>query len=304
MNAAENIVKDTIASSSAYLIGVDGGGTGTRVVLADANGVELARGAGGPSGLVHGRQHAWNSILVAIGQAFEHAGRTLPTLSSMAIGCGLAGVNNVQWAAEFVALNPGFATVVAETDAYTTLLGAHLGQPGVVIALGTGSVGEVLQANGQRREVGGWGFPASDEASGAWLGLHAVNHLQRTLDGRAPANPFSVAVLAHCGGDKNAVFSWLASANQTRYAELAPIVVRFAAENNVAQQIMLDAGKEVQAMAYALDASGELPIALCGGLAAAVAHYLPEELQQKAQKPQGDSAHGALIMIQHHLQKN
>src|SRR5450830_662634 len=194
LNAAENIVKDTIASSSAYLIGVDGGGTGTRAVLPEAN--------------------------------------------------------------------------------------------------------------GQRREVGGWGFPASDEASGAWLGLHAVNHLQRTLDGRAPANPFSVAVLAHCGGDKNAVFSWLASANQTRYAELAPIVVRFAAENNVVQQIMLDAGKEVQAMAHALDASGELPIALCGGLAAAVAHYLPEELQQKAQKPQGDSAHGALIMIQHHLQKN
>jgi len=291
------------ARKVSYLIGVDGGGTGTRVVLADRSGTELARGIGGPSGLVHGRQKAWDSIQVAIRQAFDHANLPMPALSDLAIGCGLAGVNNVQWAAEFIALNPGFSLMQAETDAYTTLLGAHLGQPGVVIALGTGSVGEVLQANGQRREVGGWGFPASDEASGAWLGLHAVNHLQRTLDGRANANPFSVAVLSHCGGDKDAVFNWLANANQTRYAELAPIVIRFAPEVEVARDIMLAAGREVEAMAHALDVSGKLPIALCGGLAAVMTHYLPSDLQQRAQKPQGDSASGALILIQHHLQK-
>ena len=302
--ASKTIARNEKASAISYLLGVDGGGTGTRVVLSDRGGVELARGAGGPSGLVHGRQNAWNSILAAIRQAFEHAGLKTPELSTMAIGCGLAGINNVQWAAEFVELNPGFAALTAETDAYTTLLGAHVGQPGVVIALGTGSVGEVLQPDGQRREVGGWGFPVSDEASGAWLGLHAVNHLQRTLDGRALDNPFSTAVLAHCGGDKNAVFAWLANANQTRYAELAPVVIRFAAEVDVAREIMLAAGREVQEMAMALDASGQLPIALCGGLAAAISHYLPSQLQQRVQKPQSDSASGALILIQHHLQQH
>ena len=34
-----------------YLIGVDGGGSGTRVVLADTEGIELARAMSGPSGL-------------------------------------------------------------------------------------------------------------------------------------------------------------------------------------------------------------------------------------------------------------
>ena len=298
---SKNTTQDEKASAITFLIGVDGGGTGTRVVLADRNGIELARGVGGPSGLVHGRQNAWNTILSAMKDAFKLAGLDLPALSSLAIGCGLAGVNNVQWAEEFISLNPGFATLVAETDAYTTLVGAHAGQPGVVIALGTGSVGEVLQADGQRREVGGWGFPVSDEASGAWLGMQAVNHLQRTLDGRATVNPFSVAVLAHCGGDKNAVFDWLASANQTRYAELSPLVIRFSTEVEVARNIMLAAGREVQAMATALDSSGQLPIALCGGLASPLSYYLPTELQQRIQKPQGDSASGALILIQHHL---
>ena len=284
-----------------FLAGADGGGTGTRVVLADRNGKELARGAGGPSGLVHGRQNAWHSILAALREAFAHAGLSMPELSRIAVGCGLAGVNNVQWGEEFAACNPGFGALQAETDAYTTLLGAHLGQPGVVIALGTGSVGEVLQADGMRREVGGWGFPVSDEASGAWLGMRAVNHLQRVLDGRAQVNPFAEAVLAHCGGHKDAVFAWLARANQTRYAELAPLVLRFAGSVETARQIMNDAGCEVAIMAQALDPAAQLPVALCGGLAQAVTPYLPAALTARVQKPCGDSASGALILIQQYL---
>ena len=286
-----------------YLIGVDGGGTGTRVVLADQNGVELGRGVGGPSGLVHGRQQAWDAILDAMKQAFDDAGIPVPSLHHLAIGCGLAGVNNVQWAGEFVRLNPGFRELIAETDAYTTLLGAHNGQPGAVIALGTGSVGEVLLATGQRREVGGWGFPASDEASGAWIGLHAMNYLQRTLDGRQTATAFSAALLAHCGGEKDAVFNWLAAANQTRYAALAPIVIQFASKGEKAREILLAAGREVEIMATALDPTGALPIALCGGLAHVLHPYLPSTLQQRAQRPLRDSAGGAVILIQHHLKK-
>ena len=294
--------KTVAASVYPYFIGADGGGTGTRVVLANAIGEELGRGSAGPSGLVHGRDKAWQSILSATRQAFVSANLVMPDLSQIALGCGLAGVNNVLWGQEFVALNPGFGAVSAETDAYTTLLGAHQGKSGVIVALGTGSVGEVLLPDGQRREVGGWGFPVSDEASGAWLGLRAVNHLQRVLDGRAAANAFATAVLDHCGGDKNAVFAWLAQANQTRYAELAPLVIRFAPEVEVARHIMLDAGKEVEAMAQALDPSGLLPIALCGGLAAPVGAYLPENLRGRVQLPKADSAAGALILIQQHLQ--
>ncbi len=299
---ATNVTNAAIVCS--YFIGVDGGGTGTRVVLANRDGKELGRGSAGPSGLVHGRDKAWQSILLATQEAFASANLDMPDLSDIALGCGLAGINNVQWAAEFVALNPGYGIVVHETDAYTTLLGAHQGKPGVIVALGTGSVGEVLQADGQRREVGGWGFPVGDEASGAWLGIRAVNHLQRVLDGRALANPFASAVLAHCGGDKNAVFAWLSQANQTRYAEIAPVGVRHAAEGDMAADILREAGKEVAHMARALDPSATLPIALCGGLAAPVMHYLPEELAKRIQLPKADSATGALILVQQCLQQH
>lgn len=286
-----------------YLIGVDGGGTGTRVILASVDGAVVGRGSAGASGLMHGAESAWRAICSAIEQAFISAGLPVSALNEIAIGCGLAGINNKQWARDFAAKNPGFAEVVLETDAGTTLIGAHQGKPGVIIALGTGSVGEVMLADGSRREVGGWGFPSSDEASGAWLGLRAMNHVQHVLDGRSAGDDFSAALIAFCGGDRDAVFNWLAQANQTQFAQLAPVVIEYAAKLGKANEIMLAAGVEVAKMAKALDATEALPIALCGGLAEPMMLYLPQNLAKRVSKPEGDSASGALILIKNHFLK-
>lgn len=290
-----------VIKQAAYLIGVDGGGTGTRIILASVDGTVLGRGSAGPSGLMHGAEPAWLAILTAVDQAFHAQGVPPPALSEIAIGCGLAGVNNKRWAQDFSAKNPGFAEVILETDAGTTLLGAHQGKPGVIIALGTGSVGEVMLADGSRREVGGWGFPSSDEASGAWLGLRAINHVQHVIDGRSGADDFSAALIAFCGGSRDAVFNWLAVANQTKFAQLAPLVIEYAASDAKANEIMLAAGVEVAKMAHALDVTGSLPVALCGGLAEPMLEYLPQSLAKRVTKPKGDSASGALILIKNHF---
>src|SRR5689334_12988547 len=109
-----------------YLLGVDGGGTGTRVRLAvarpAADGAELSQGASGPSGLGLGIARAWDAVQQAAAVAFAAAGIEQPSLDRIAIGLGLAGVHNKQWAAEFVAANPGYAAIRLETDGYTTLM--------------------------------------------------------------------------------------------------------------------------------------------------------------------------------------
>jgi glucosamine kinase len=297
-----------------YLIGVDGGGTGTRVRVARKDGAYagdaiFAFGHGGPSGLMHGVEQAWSAVLETLNAAFSSVGAVRPALEKMAIGLGLAGVNNKQWAADFAAKNPGFGDAVLETDAFTTLVGAHQGRPGVIIAIGTGSVGEVLTADGERREVGGWGFPASDEAGGAWLGMRAVTHVQQVLDGRAPGNDFASALMQFCerscsthfDSHRDSMFAWLANASQTKYAQLAPIVVAYAEREPAAQQIMTAAGQEVARIAAALDPSGRLPIALCGGLAAHLHAYLPALLRALVVKPHADAAAGALRLIDERL---
>jgi glucosamine kinase len=281
-----------------FFIGVDGGGSGTRVRLARADGTEIAEGAAGPSGLMHGIAKAWAAVEDAAAQAFRAAGLDSPEKTRIALGLGLAGVHNRQWAAEFVAANPGYAQVALESDGHTTVLGAHQGQPGAIIALGTGSVGEIKLTDGRHVEVGGWGFPAGDEASGAWMGLRAINHVQQVLDGRMPANAFATDVANACGGARNEIQNWLAQATQTNYAQLARIVLQHGDCNDTARAILLAAGREVQLMADALDASGTLPIALCGGLAAPLRPYLPVSMLKRIVNPHGDSAAGALRLIQ------
>lgn len=281
-----------------FFIGVDGGGSGTRVRLARAGGTEIAEGASGPSGLMHGIAKAWAAVDSAADAAFRSAGLDFPSKDKIAIGLGLAGVHNKQWAAEFVAANPGYAQVALESDGHTTVLGAHQGQPGAIIALGTGSVGEIKLPDGRHVEVGGWGFPAGDEASGAWMGLRAINHMQQVLDGRLPANAFATDVANACGGTRNEIQNWLAQATQTNYAQLARIVLQHGESDDTARGILLEAGRQVQLMANALDASGTLPIALCGGLAAPLRPYLPVSMLKRIVNPHGDSAAGALRLIQ------
>ncbi len=284
-----------------YAIGVDGGGTSTRVRLQGSGGNHLGAAQAGPSGLAHGVAAAWHTIGVAIDAAFASAALPRPPNTEIGLGLGLAGVHNPQCAAQFLAQNPGFGALALDTDAFTALLGAHQGDPGAIIVLGTGSVAEALLPNQERRVVAGWGFPAGDEASGAWIGLSAVSCAQQAHDGRACHSPFTHAVFQACGGSREAFFAWLAHANQTRFGELAPLVFKHATSDAAAQQILHQAALEVAKMAIALDPKQHLPLALYGGMAEPMRHYLPARLQARLQRPKEDAVSGALILLRRHL---
>jgi glucosamine kinase len=278
-----------------YWLGVDGGGTGTRVVLADERGVELGHALGGASGLALGVSRAWAAIEAACAQAFESAGLKLDW-AHCALGCGLAGVNNRDWLASFVTSAPKLAALDVQSDAYTTLLGAHGGEPGVIVAVGTGSIAAVLDRDGSSNVAGGYGFPSGDEASGAWLGLHAVVHAQRALDGRVPPDAFSDALIARMGvADRDGLIVWLCEANQTAYAALAPVVLDHR-RHPIAAALLAQAGSDIAQLVDALDPSGHLPVALCGGLAGPLAEYVPASHRTRLRAPLADSAHGALTL--------
>ncbi len=279
-----------------YLIGIDGGGTGTRAVLADASGRELARGSGGPSGLALGIEAAWRSIGEACEQAFERIG-VLLDWSACALGCGLAGSNHPAWLGAFLDAAP-VAALAVENDAFTTVLGAHGGEPGVIVALGTGSVAAAIDAAGECRIAGGYGFPSGDEASGAWFGLRALAHAQQALDGRGPRDALADALIAVTGAtDRESLVVWSCAANQTVYATLAPALFAHRA-HPFAARLIDEAGAAIGHMIDALDPAQALPVALCGGLAAQLDAAVPERHRARLRTPLADSAHGALRLAQ------
>ncbi|MFM0338765.1 glucosamine kinase nucleotide-binding domain-containing protein [Paraburkholderia fungorum] len=280
-----------------FLIGIDGGGSGTRVVLGDAQGHELAQAASGPSGLGLGVERAWQAIEAGCSDAFAQAGAVLDW-SRCVLGCGLAGVNNRDWLAAFRAQAPAVAGLAVESDAYTTLLGAHGGAHGVIVALGTGSVAAVLDGGGECRSASGYGYPSGDEASGAWLGLRTIVHAQQALDGRVPIDDLARALLDHVGAyDRDSLVVWLCEANQTAYARLAPIAIAHRT-HPFAARLLGEAGVEIGKMIAALDPSGALPVALCGGLGTPLREYVPQIFQARLREPLADSAHGGLQLAQ------
>lgn len=284
-------------STYKYIIGVDGGGSGTRVIVAGPDRSPIAEAEGAPSALGQGIEKAWRAILDTLAQAFANGKISAPMLSECAIGLGLSGANNIIWKNEFYFRNPGFKKIIVDTDGFTSLLGAHLGSPGVIVAVGTGSVGMVLKPSGERQDVSGWGFPSGDEASGAWLGLAACALTEKAIDGRRKHSPLTLAVQNFCGKNSNAFLAWLGNAQQNTFAKLAPLVFQNADIDPEAIHLLKKAGLEIAMMVKALDPQLELPLSICGRLGEALIPYLPEDIKTKNQKAKGDSTIGALQLV-------
>ncbi|MGZ3787134.1 MAG: BadF/BadG/BcrA/BcrD ATPase family protein [Bacteriovorax sp.] len=288
-------------STYKYLIGVDGGGSGTRVIVASPDQKILAHAEGAPSALGQGIEKAWRAIMDTLALAFSIGKIPVPMLSECAIGLGLSGANNIIWKNEFYLRNPGFKKILVDTDGFTTLLGAHNGAPGVIVAVGTGSVGMVLKKSGERENVSGWGFPAGDEASGAWLGLRAASLTQKSFDGRRTPSALSKAVQNYCGNTPDLFLAWLGDAKQNAFAKLAPLVFQSADTDPDALKLLTKAGDEIAMMVNTLDPKAELPLSICGRLGEALIPYLPDELKKRNQKARGDSTLGALHLIAQNL---
>ncbi len=284
-----------------FLLGVDGGGSGTRVLLSNPAGGILARASAGPSALGQGVDAAWRAIEAAARDAFAQAGY-IPNWSRCALGAGLSGVNHLPWRDAFIASNPGFARLAIDGDAHTALLAAHGGQPGIMVAAGTGSVAEALYPDGSRRQIGGWGFPVGDEGSGAWLGLRAMAHTQQVMDGRAQGGALARAVQAHCGSDHAAVQAWCAGAGQFAYAQLAPLVFTHATHDAEADALLSDAATALECMALALDPDGALPLALCGSIGRTLQGRMTAATRARCVASEQEAAFGALTLIRQTLE--
>lgn len=292
------------ASVPPYLIGADGGGTGTRVRLQSAAGHTLGSGSAGPSGLSQGVAQAWLHIEQAIGAAFADAGLALPPRAQVALGLALAGAERSINRDAFIAADPGYALCLLENDALGALRGAFAGGPGRVVAAGTGSVGAARWADGTLRLIGGWGFPIGDEGSGAWLGVRAMQLAQAVMDGRSPPGPLARAVWARCGHTPQALLDWSLNHGQHAYAQLAPLVFDLAASDTRAGQLLQAAADELARLAQALQPTGltdGLPLVVAGSVGERLVPRLPAALQACLVPPAGDALDGALQRVRQAL---
>ena len=295
----------TAASQAGPLFaGVDGGGTGCRARIEDAKGCLLGTGIAGPATLRMGVDRAITEVEKACRAALGEAGLGANALGSVHAAVGLAGVGR-KGALEQLLMRPHpFRSVVYAHDATIACIGAHGARDGGIVIIGTGSVGFAV-VGGREIRVGGYGFPISDEGSGADLGLQAIRLALRAYDERAVGTSLTRDVMTRFHNDPFEAVAWMDHATATDYATFAPLVMRHAdAGDPVARRIVRDAAEQIDELVRRLSECGASRVALLGGLASSMQPWLAPDVERRLVPVEGDAVDGALHLARRAVMKD
>ena len=277
------------------MLGVDGGGSKTRAVVADGAGEVLGEGLAGPSNPLRvGVSEAAGAIRDAADRACAEAG--VRRVDIVAAEVGLAGVRraDIRERMRAAIVELGVKTVEVVTDADIALHGATDGKPGVVIIAGTGSICCGRNARGRRACAGGWGPVAGDEGSGSWIARRALQAAARATDGRGRRTSLVEAACDYfnvSAPDDLSTAVYAPNMTNTRIAGFGGRVVEAARRRDaLAREIIEEAGRELALAAAAVVRKLKMErerfqVAYVGGVFAAgalILEPLSEELARVA----------------------
>jgi len=284
-------------------IGVDGGGTKSKVRIEDSEGRELGLAVGGPANIRLSVDGAWASIYSTIDQILRPLNISLedPHYRFHA-GFGLAGCEMTDAYHAFLNKKHPFKTIKLISDAHAACRGAHQGQDGAIIIAGTGIVGYQTY-NGTYSQVSGWGFPHDDEGGGAWLGLEASRLTFQWLDQRTEKSPLVEDIFAFFNQNFEEFIGWANRANSREYARLAPLVINHSQQEEIAAvRLMKKAALAVTRIANGLEKLREkqfekFPCCLTGGIGPFIEPWLNEELRSTLVPRKAGASAGAILII-------
>jgi len=296
------------------MLAVDGGQTCFRIALVQRG--RPVRDAVLPGfGYQTSNNGSFGAITVALIEAFALIGAPKEIAR---ICLGLSGAPAKQDARRQLAtsLSQQFsgAEVWLGPDMVTAHAGALSGEPGVVVAAGTGVVCLGLGLEGRVRRADGLGHIFGDEGSGFSIGRAAIRAAFRGLEGRGPKTSLTEAASRFFVGLDDLPERIQLSTNPVRdVAGFAPEVAREAAEGDpTAQQIWDEAVDHLVRTAMAVvrgtfpaASPRSVPVSYVGGLFASAELLLTPfrrrlmELCEAAdcREPQGDALAGAVWLL-------
>jgi len=298
------------------VLGVDGGGTKTTGLLAEASGTILARGRGeGSNQNVIGIDNAARNLAGLIATLARTAGRTVAEIGSAVLGLAGAGaerdrrilIEAIQARLRTMGLPP--VPLSIESDGRIALEGAFNGGPGVVAVAGTGSVVMGKSPDGTTISIGGWGRVIGDEGSGYCIGLEALKSVSREIDGRGAAGRLRVTISARFGLETRERIIAAVYREKFDIPSIAPAVIDAAESGDgVALEILTRAAREfapqVVTAVTRLGLQGGAGVVMIGGLIdhdTVYSRLLAGEIRKSSpavdfRSPLNGPAHGALLL--------
>ena len=239
-------------------LGVDGGGTKTRIALMNADGDVVCEGVAGPSNPLRvGVETAVANVAAAVNNACDLGGASRGDITAATLG--LAGVRRADLKQR---IRDRFMQILSIkkadvlTDAEIALFASTLGQPGLVVIAGTGSICVGKNAAGEFAISGGWGPLAGDEGGGVGIAQQALHSVAKASDGRGGQTILSERASEYfrASGPENLIVAiYSPQVDNSRIAGFARLVVETAREGDkIALGILRDAGEELGLAACAV----------------------------------------------------
>jgi glucosamine kinase len=259
------------------VLGVDAGGSKTRVLVATAAGEELANVTGAGCAVTPDSiDQCADAIAALVESALNSAEQTQYKPKVLYVGAAGAGREAEQVSLQAALADRSLAEeVVVTNDAEIALTDAFgVEGAGIVLIAGTGSIAYGRSPAGVVARCGGWGLAIGDEGSGAWLGRKALSVVASSADGREPPTALTGAVLTAAQvNDVDDLIPWSLTADRHTLAALAPSVMAVAMQDDLRANTIIDMAVEelmlhVRALAQQLfvDERAAVHVALTGGL--------------------------------------
>ena len=262
---------------SDIVIGVDGGGSKTRVMVGTAEG-EVLTTLDGPKSAVTPGQAARSADVIGdlVTRALAEIaqpGSILPRV----LYCGVAGTGRDE---ERKALHAALDAkelaeeVVIDSDGLIAMYDALEDRAGILLVVGTGSIAYGRSPAGEIVRCGGWGPVFGDEGSGGWIGRRALGIVAASSDGREPPTALLFPILAatQCE-DVQDLIPWAAAADARAFASLVPVVFSTAAAGDPRANALVTLAAEelvlhIRALSRQLftDERAAVAVAFSGGL--------------------------------------
>jgi N-acetylglucosamine kinase len=238
-------------------LGVDGGQSGTRVLIGDENGCILGAGDAGPcnhAAAGEGRRNLEKAVAEGLAAACASAGLDPSGVSFEAACLGMSGGPDDK--REILAGMLRTGRLIVTHDAAIALAGATSAGQGIVVIAGTGSMAFGRNAEGRTARAGGWGHLFGDEGSGFDIARQALRAALRMEEGWGPPTSLRQGLLEATGAaSANEILHLFYGSDwpRSRVAALAPLADGAAAEpDRIASEILKAAADALAKLAAAV----------------------------------------------------
>ncbi len=247
------------------ILAVDGGGTKTAAIIVDEKNYKLAGfGVAGPSNV---RSVTAATSRKNILKAIKNAGNMAGMVSINKSIYGIAGYgDSIAYSAEIESIiksidMPSDSETVITNDGEAAAYLVTMGNDGIVVALGTGSVGAYIK-DGKINRVGGWSYLTDDAASGYWVARNGIEMAEKSYDGLIGKTSLVEKLQDHFKLSLRDLVADLEYHFNKRIMSSLAILVNSEAENGdkVSEEVLYSAFQEIKIMIDGMKKNFDEPV--------------------------------------------